>query len=44
MAQLPSADTEPNATVQAFDELRGEVSLTRQAVEGLTAARERLPD
>jgi len=28
----------------AFEELRREVSLTRAAVEGLTAARERLPD
>lgn len=29
---------------QAFEALRGEVSLTRRAVEGLTAARERVPD
>jgi hypothetical protein len=29
---------------QAFEALRGEVSLTRVALEGLTAARERLPD
>lgn len=29
---------------QAFEALRGEVSLTRRAVEGLTAARERIPD
>ncbi len=29
---------------QAFEALRGEVSLTRMAVEGLTAARERIPD
>jgi len=29
---------------EAFEALRGEVSLTRRAVEGLTAARERLPD
>jgi hypothetical protein len=28
----------------AFEALRGEVSLTRAAVEGLTAARERIPD
>jgi hypothetical protein len=28
----------------AFEALRGEVSLTRRAVEGLTAARERVPD
>jgi hypothetical protein len=29
---------------EAFEALRGEVSLARRAVEGLTAARERLPD
>ncbi len=29
---------------EAFEALRGEVSLTRRAVEGLTAARERAPD
>lgn len=29
---------------QAFEALRGEVSLTRRALEGLTAARERIPD
>lgn len=29
---------------EAFEALRGEVSLTRRAVEGLTAARERVPD
>ncbi|MGH6616676.1 hypothetical protein [Sphingomonas sp.] len=29
---------------QAFEALRGEVSLARVALEGLTAARERLPD
>jgi hypothetical protein len=29
---------------QAFEALRGEVSLTRVALEGLTAARERIPD
>ena len=44
MAQNPTSDTDPDATAQAFDELRGEVSLTRRAVEGLTAARERVPD
>ena len=44
MAPNPTRDTEPDDTAQAFDELRGEVSLTRRAVEGLTAARERVPD
>lgn len=29
---------------EAFEALRGEVSLTRRAVEGLTAARENVPD
>lgn len=29
---------------EAFEALRGEVSLTRRAVEGLTAVRERVPD
>ena len=33
-----------NDTARAFEELRGEVSLMRAAVEGLTAARERIPD
>jgi hypothetical protein len=38
-------DIEPlDDTSQAFEALRGEVSLTRRAVEGLTAARERTPD
>ncbi len=44
MAQNLTSDTDPDATAQAFDELRGEVSLTRRAIEGLTAARERVPD
>lgn len=44
MAPSPTSDTDPDATAQAFDDLRGEVSLTRHAVEGLTAARERVPD
>ena len=44
MAPNPTSDTDPDATAQAFDELRGEISLTRRAVEGLTAARERVPD
>lgn len=44
MTQLPDHDAVENDTAQAFEELRGEVSLTRRAVEGLTAARERIPD
>lgn len=30
--------------VRAFEDLRAEISLTRHAVEGLTAAREKIPD
>ena len=41
MSDLDQADT---AIAAAFEELRREVSLTRAAVEGLTAARERMPD
>jgi hypothetical protein len=39
-------DTDPSQTAiaAAFEELRREVSFTRAAVEGLTAARERIPD
>jgi hypothetical protein len=39
-------DTGSPATdlARAFEALRGEVSLTRMALEGLTAARERIPD
>lgn len=41
-----NSDTGSPATdlAQAFEALRGEVSLTRMALEGLTAARERIPD
>lgn len=41
-----NSDSSSPATdlAQAFEALRGEVSLTRAAVEGLTAARERIPD
>jgi hypothetical protein len=41
---MSSADQSETAITAAFEELRREVSLTRAAVEGLTAARERLPD
>ena len=34
----------PSDAATAFEELRREVSLARAAVEGLTAARERIPD
>ena len=36
--------TAPSDAATAFEELRREVSLARAAVEGLTAARERIPD
>lgn len=39
-----NATAPPEDIDQAFEALRGEVSLTRRAVEGLTAARERVPD
>jgi len=41
MSDLDQTDT---VIAAAFEELRREVSLTRAAVEGLTAARERMPD
>jgi hypothetical protein len=41
---MSTADHSETAITAAFEELRREVSLTRAAVEGLTAARERLPD
>ena len=39
---VPEPQSEDPA--QAFEALRGEVSLLRHAVEGLTAARDRMPD
>ncbi len=41
MSDIDQPDT---AIAAAFEELRREVSFTRAAVEGLTAARERVPD
>jgi len=41
--ELPESAPADDIT-EAFEALRGEVSLTRRAVEGLTAARERVPD
>jgi ribosome modulation factor len=40
----PSAEPPIEDIAAAFEGLRREVSLTRSAVEGLTAARERVPD
>lgn len=44
MTENLNANTQANDIDQAFEALRGEVSLTRRAVEGLTAARERVSD
>jgi hypothetical protein len=44
MANHPHLSEPADDIAEAFEALRGEVSLTRRAVEGLTAARERLPD
>lgn len=44
MSITDTADNTDPGTVAAFEELRREVSLTRAALEGLTAARERIPD
>ncbi len=41
---MTSTDQADTAIAAAFEELRREVSLARAAVEGLTAARERIPD
>lgn len=43
MSNEPSQSA-PSDINEAFEALRREVSLTRHAVEGLTAARERVPD
>ncbi|WP_428969901.1 hypothetical protein ACQR50_04165 [Sphingomonas sp. Xoc002] len=37
-------DVSAGETTLAFEDLRAEISLLRRAVEGLTAARERMPD
>lgn len=44
MSDDPAQSAPTDDITQAFEALRGEVSLTRAALEGLTAARERLPD
>ena len=44
LVTMTSTDQIDTAIAAAFEELRREVSLTRAAVEGLTAARERIPD
>ena len=44
MSIEPTPQSAPSDINEAFEALRREVSLTRHAVEGLTAARERVPD
>ena len=44
MTDDPTQTTPIEEFTQGFEALRGETSLIRAAVEGLTAARERLPD
>lgn len=44
MTDDPTQSAPLDDIAQAFEALRGEVSLTRAALEGLTAARERVPD
>lgn len=44
MSITDTADTSDPGIAAAFEELRREVSLTRAALEGLTAARDRIPD
>ena len=44
MSNEPTPQSAPSDINEAFEALRREVSLTRHAVEGLTAARERVPD
>jgi hypothetical protein len=44
MSDEPTETVPADDITEAFEALRREVSLTRSAVEGLTAARERIPD
>ncbi|HWT42369.1 MAG TPA: hypothetical protein VN152_06960 [Sphingopyxis sp.] len=45
MTQKPTRNTrEPADAATAFEELRREISLQRTAIEGLTAAKDKLPD
>ena len=44
MNNEPTPQSTQSDINEAFEALRREVSLTRHAVEGLTAARERVPD
>lgn len=42
--KLTTAAPPSNDAAQAFDDLRSEISLQRTAIEGLTSAKEKLPD
>ena len=44
MADLLDLTPRPDDPAQAFEALRGEVSLLRRAVEGLASARDKVPD
>ena len=44
MADLLDLTPRPDNPTQAFEALRGEVSLLRRAVEGLASARDKVPD
>ena len=44
MAETPAPDATSDNPAQAFEALRGEVSLLRRAVEGLASARDKVPD
>lgn len=44
MTQKPARNSQSNDAAKAFEELRREISLQRTAIEGLTAAKDKLPD
>jgi len=44
MNQKPTRTSPSNDAAKAFEELRREISLQRTAIEGLTAAKDKLPD
>lgn len=44
MTQKPAPNPPASDAAEAFEELRREISLQRSAIEGLTAAKDKLPD
>lgn len=44
MTQKPTRTSPSNDAAKAFEDLRREISLQRTAIEGLTAAKDKLPD